>query len=199
MSRLVQILIGVVAAAAIFALLAVLALSPVRSSRVGATEVDAAGARQIAQQRLAQWLGGAAADLEVVSVDRVDFPDAALGVALPDEYVAQVITPGYRVIVRDIADGSTHEVRVSLDGVHARWAPAEVFRGRIGERNIAFQVIGEGGEVRAFMPVPGSEIVGPGSPATGALVEVRYDNSGAEPNGEAKLFIPVVTVVIEPA
>jgi len=44
-------------------------------------------------------LAAAGANASLVTVEQVDWPDACLGVAEPDQVCAQVITPGYRVIV----------------------------------------------------------------------------------------------------
>lgn len=49
----------------------------------------------------------AGADAVVVRVEEVDWPDACLGAARPDEACAQVLTPGYRVVVE--AGGRTIE------------------------------------------------------------------------------------------
>jgi hypothetical protein len=59
-------------------------------------------------------LADAGAGASIVSVEAVDWPDACLGAARPDEACAQVITPGYRVIVEQ--SGATieyHTARVS--------------------------------------------------------------------------------------
>lgn len=45
------------------------------------------------------------------SVERADFPDAALGAPVEDEMSAQVITPGSRI--RLIAKGQTYEYRTN--------------------------------------------------------------------------------------
>lgn len=38
-------------------------------------------------------------EISLVSAEAVDWPDACLGVSNPDELCAQVITPGYRIIL----------------------------------------------------------------------------------------------------
>ncbi len=44
-------------------------------------------------------LAAAGANASLVTVEQVDWPDACLGAAEPDQVCAQVITPGYRIIV----------------------------------------------------------------------------------------------------
>jgi hypothetical protein len=45
--------------------------------------------------------------IEILVVEPVDWPDSCLGVASPGVACAQMITPGYRVILR--ANGSDYE------------------------------------------------------------------------------------------
>lgn len=60
-----------------------------------------------ARQDLAQQLGMAADAITVVSVEAVDWPDASLGCPSEGMMYAQVITPGYRVVLE--TDGKTYE------------------------------------------------------------------------------------------
>lgn len=55
--------------------------------------------------------------IEIVSVEPVDWPDACLGLARPDEACAQVITPGLRIILS--AAGRQYEYHTDLS-THAR-------------------------------------------------------------------------------
>jgi hypothetical protein len=48
---------------------------------------------------LAAKTGISATDILLKSAEAVDWPDACLGLAKPDEACAQVLTPGYRVIL----------------------------------------------------------------------------------------------------
>ncbi len=48
---------------------------------------------------LAERLGLEPGEIEVAEVEPVDWPDACLGAALEREVCAQVVTPGYRVIL----------------------------------------------------------------------------------------------------
>lgn len=55
--------------------------------------------------------------IEIVSVEPVDWPDACLGLARPDEACAQVITPGLRVLLS--AAGRQYEYHTDLSA-HVR-------------------------------------------------------------------------------
>lgn len=44
-------------------------------------------------------LDDAGGGARIISVEAVDWPDACLGAARPDEACAQVITPGYRIVI----------------------------------------------------------------------------------------------------
>lgn len=54
----------------------------------------------------------------VISVETVEWPDACLGLARADEMCAQVITPGYRVVVE--VDGEQYAYRTDLSGAVIR-------------------------------------------------------------------------------
>jgi hypothetical protein len=71
-------------------------------------------AAQQARRRLAQTLGVAADQLQIVSVEHVDWPNSCLGLAQPGEMCTQVITPGWRVVFQ--ADGRRVEVRTDETG-----------------------------------------------------------------------------------
>jgi hypothetical protein len=64
-----------------------------------------------ARQDLAQRLGVDEPDITEGSVERTDFPDAALGAPIEDEMSAQVITPGWRIRLE--ANGRTYEYRAT--------------------------------------------------------------------------------------
>jgi hypothetical protein len=53
-----------------------------------------------ARRDLAERLGVSKDDVVMKSVEPADFPDAALGAPLADEMSAQVITPGWRIILK---------------------------------------------------------------------------------------------------
>lgn len=83
-------------------------------------EADAAAAA--ARAALAQRLGLEPAAVEVVEVARAEWPDACLGLPAPDELCAQMLVPGYRVLLR--AEGGTHEARTDLAARTVRLAEA---------------------------------------------------------------------------
>lgn len=65
-------------------------------------------------QMLMQQLGVDAGAIEVTAVEAVDWPDACLGISQPDVMCAQVITPGYRVMVE--VNGVEYEVHTDATG-----------------------------------------------------------------------------------
>ncbi len=75
-----------------------------------------AGPEATARQLVADLLGIEAAQIEVVSVEAREFSDASLDCPQPGMSYAQVITPGYRVLLE--ADGRRFDVRTS--GGHGR-------------------------------------------------------------------------------
>ena len=64
-----------------------------------------------ASRDLAQRLGLDEQDILEGSVEKADFPDAALGAPVEDEMSAQVITPGWRI--RLTANGKSYEYRAN--------------------------------------------------------------------------------------
>ncbi len=67
-----------------------------------------------AKAHLAQELGVASDDIEVTAVEPVEWSDASLGCPEPGQSYAQVITPGYRIILR--AQEERHEVHTDREG-----------------------------------------------------------------------------------
>ena len=63
-------------------------------------------ATQAAQEDLSRRLGLSPAEISVVSVEAVPWPDASLGCPQPGMMYAQVITPGFRVVLE--AEGHTY-------------------------------------------------------------------------------------------
>lgn len=87
--------------------LTLLALTTVACSSVGAYRTqgegitvppDAEAAIQVARSDL-QARTGSAETPEVRSIEAVDWPDSSLGCPEPDRLYAQVITPGYRIVM----------------------------------------------------------------------------------------------------
>ncbi len=62
---------------------------------------------QAAQDDLAKRLGLAASAIKVVQIAEVEWPDASLGCPKPEMMYAQVITPGYRIVLE--AAGKRYE------------------------------------------------------------------------------------------
>jgi hypothetical protein len=69
---------------------------------------------------VAALLGVDAVQLQIQDLQQVEWPDACLGLAQPDEMCAEVITPGYRLIVT--ADGRQYQVHTDLTGMNIRVA-----------------------------------------------------------------------------
>jgi len=53
-----------------------------------------------AQEALADWLGISSEEIAVVEVEEVEWPDTSLGCPQPGMVYAQVIVPGWRVVMR---------------------------------------------------------------------------------------------------
>ena len=66
-----------------------------------------------ATAQLSEEEGIAVEDIEVASTEQVDWPDASLGCPEPGAMYAQVITPGYRIVLE--ADGDTYEYHTALN------------------------------------------------------------------------------------
>jgi len=75
---------------------------------------EAADAVSKASQALAEELKISADRIEVVSSEAVEWPDSCLGVTSADTMCAQVITPGYSVVLS--VDGKQYEVHTNADG-----------------------------------------------------------------------------------
>jgi hypothetical protein len=65
---------------------------------------------------LALRLGLPEGEIQVQLVEPMEWPDASLGCPLPDVAYAQVVTPGFRVLL--IAAGSLHEYHTDQSGQH---------------------------------------------------------------------------------
>lgn len=67
----------------------------------------AEAALEAAKHDLAQRTGAAPGDMRVVSVTPVEWPNSALGCPKPGMAYAQVVTPGYRIVLA--AGGKQYE------------------------------------------------------------------------------------------
>ena len=94
----------------------------------------------------AQQLGVAPDALALVSYEAVDWPDACLGVVVPGVMCAQVITPGYRIVLR--GPQGEFEVHTAATGVPAR--------------------VVEPGTTGGFAPTPPAPTPGADAPTAGA-------------------------------
>ncbi len=72
---------------------------------------------------LAEQLGIDPSLISLAGFDAVDWPDSCLGVSTPDVMCAQVITPGYRVVLS--AAGKGYELHTNQDGSQVIVAPLE--------------------------------------------------------------------------
>lgn len=122
----------------------------------------------LVRTQMAQQLHLSPTDIEVVSVEAVDWPDACLGVYSPEIMCATVITPGYRVVLA--VDGQEYEFHTNIDGSFIQLFSAP--EANIGEVLITWQQALElcqsieiGTEGVAFGPcmgvMLGSELVSP--------------------------------------
>lgn len=112
-------------------------------------------------QSLAERMAVSATRLAPVRAEAVEWPDACLGVAIPGLFCAQVITPGYRVVLRHDT-GSTHEVHTGRAGALA-WAPQSTIRATVQQperANGALALADEGGRTLAVLLAPGTQRVG---------------------------------------
>ncbi len=87
-------------------------------------QADGAGVDigELVRQVLMQQLQVDADEIEIVSVEEVEWPDSCLGVYTADELCAQVITPGYRVVLE--VNGDTYEYHTDAEGMAIRLAEA---------------------------------------------------------------------------
>lgn len=76
-----------------------------------------------ARAALAAQLGIAADGIAVVSVEPVEWPDACLGLPQADEMCAQVITPGYRIVLE--APGGRYTAHTDQAGGRVRLTPTQ--------------------------------------------------------------------------
>jgi hypothetical protein len=72
-----------------------------------------------AQRRISESLNLPVDQVEIVSATQVNWRDSCLELGGPEESCAQVITPGWRIVVR--ADEKEYEVRTDELGTQVRW------------------------------------------------------------------------------
>ena len=71
--------------------------------------------------QLSESLGVSVESIEVVEFEQVDWPDACLGLPQQAEACAQVITPGFRVVLE--VNGQQYVFRTDQEGNVVRQAP----------------------------------------------------------------------------
>jgi len=87
-------------------------------------------AEQAVISALAESLGIDPSEIKVVSTQVVEWPDACLGVYLPGKACAEVITPGFLIVVE--ADGKRYEYHTNLNASTVQPATQAVFWSREG-------------------------------------------------------------------
>lgn len=65
-------------------------------------------------EEVREEVNAAASDVRVASVEQVEWRDASLGCPKPGQMYAQVITPGYKIVLE--ANGNTYEFHTGLNG-----------------------------------------------------------------------------------
>jgi hypothetical protein len=88
--------------------------TPTREGPPSQSLEPAIPAAAAAQGALATELGVPASEITIVSTERVDWPDSCLGAATEGEICAQVITPGYRIMLH--VNGKKVEVHADESG-----------------------------------------------------------------------------------
>jgi hypothetical protein len=143
-------------------------------------ELEPAAARAAAL--LAEWLAVPERDLTVVVAEAVAWPSSCLGVEYPGTVCAAVITPGFRVLLRDPL-GGMHAVHLDANSGNARWAGETRVEGvmKTVDRPAQRVTVDAGGRSLQMRLVPGTrwlpDIAQAG--ANGARVVVAYDPSGS--------------------
>lgn len=99
-------------------LLLTLAMTACRGGETGAAAELPDDVEMAVKEALSESTGVAVGQIEVLDVEKKEWPDACLGLAEEGEMCAQVITPGWQVTVR--ADGETYVFRTDEEGTTIR-------------------------------------------------------------------------------
>jgi hypothetical protein len=144
-----------------------------------AAELEPAAGR--ATTLLAEWLAVPERDLSVVASESVAWPSSCLGVEYPGTVCASVVTPGFRVLLRDRM-GGLHAVHLDAGSGDARWAGEARAEGAMTQLDRAAQraTIDVSGRTLEVRLAPGTRwLPDPTQAGTvGARVVVAYDPSG---------------------
>lgn len=118
---------------------------------------------EIVRQMVVQQLGVDADAATIAAVESVDWPDACLGVSQPDVMCAQVITPGYRVVIE--VNGDQYEYHTDATGQQIVLASAP--EAQVGDLVLGWQQTSDtckelriGSEGLAFGPCLGRMMAG---------------------------------------
>ncbi len=68
--------------------------------------------------RLSESLGVSVDEVKIISTEQVDWPDACFGLPGPDETCAEVITPGFKVVME--VNGQQYEFHTDQSGINIR-------------------------------------------------------------------------------
>ena len=155
-----------------------------------APAAEAPGARSVeaftgnAIELMAEWLGVPASELGVESAEGLVWPDACAGTASPNAVCAAVLTPGYRVVLRD-AFGHAHGVHAAAGGL-VRWRGEETATGEVASvAGAAVTLAADGGGEIALRAAPGTRFedasgpLAPSAIAAGQRVAAGFDGSPA--------------------
>ena len=92
---------------------------PAASPTPLSVDEDADGSEEMVRARVLEFLAGemgvAVDSLNIVSATAMAWSDTSLGCPQPDKGYAQVITPGYLVLIRD-NEGTEHKVHTDQNG-----------------------------------------------------------------------------------
>jgi hypothetical protein len=150
-----------------------------------------------ALELMAEWLGIPVTDLRVFSAEALVWPNPCIGINQPGVFCAQVLTPGFRIELRDSFD-NVHGVHGTTLG-EIRWRGESVISGTVVaiESSMITIAADAGQHVLSIVPGtnfgrPGAEI-GVGLLKEGLAVVTGFDNS---PTGAGGL-VPAWLVVVE--
>lgn len=162
---------GGAAATVVVGVPSVLPTFPSPDAPGGAPAGDAEHLAGLAIEAMAEWLAVPATAFTEVSVERVEWPNACLGVERPGFACAEVITPGARITLGTFGGAATYTVHADLEGRLA-WAPL------MDAERVVAEVFPDAGRI-VLEPVDGSDEIGtalavmPGSRLDIALADLR--------------------------
>ncbi len=102
---------------------------PTTTPPVQTPDPQTSGAVDAAKQDLAKLLGIDVSKITLVSMEAVEWPDSCLGVVQQDVFCAQVITPGYRIILK--AEGQSYEYHTNQNGSSLLLASGSINQGSL--------------------------------------------------------------------